>query len=56
MEKAKEKAKVEVVINVESGKIDCTIYAPDEMIQEFIEQLKDAEQRGEIIIEKIEIS
>ena len=47
--------KVRVEVTIKDGEIEIKILAEKKMIEEFIEQLKEAEMMGEITIEKLEI-
>jgi len=52
---SKEKAMVEAVVDLKDGVIEVKIFASEGLIKEFLEELQDAQERGEIIIEKLEI-
>ena len=47
-------AKVEVTIK--DGVIEMKISAPEEVIEELLEEIEEAEKRGEIEIDKIELT
>jgi len=51
----REQVKVAVEVDLSKGQIEIKIYGSKELIEEFLEELEDAQERGEIIIEKIEI-
>jgi len=52
---SKEKAKVAVEVDLKEGVIEVKIYGSEELLMEFLEELKDAQERGEIELLKLEI-
>jgi len=52
---SKEKAKVEAVVDLKAGVIEVKIYGSRKLIEEFVEELKDAQDRKEIELLKLEI-
>jgi hypothetical protein len=51
-----EKPKVDVKIDLEKKEIEVIITAPEELIEDFVRELKEAEERGEVKIETLEVS
>ena len=51
-----EKVRVVTKIDLVNSTIEVKIYAPEKLITEFVEELREAEKRGEICIEKLEVT